>query len=100
MCEHMFVCAQDRTGAQSIGKDGWVSVRQAQGSLPVRVRSGEMPGFLVVRPPCVAERRGAKRGGSNGRSAASSEACGVVNVHRLLWRSKRSRARVNRAKAT
>lgn len=56
--------------------------REAQGSLPVRVRSGEMPGSLVVRPPCVVERRGAKRGGSTGRSAALSEACGAVSVHR------------------
>jgi hypothetical protein len=80
-------------------KDGWVSVRQAQGSLPVRVRSGEMPGSLVAKLPCVAERRGAKRGGATGRSAASSEACGVVNVHRPLGRPKRSRARVNRVKA-
>jgi len=65
----------------------------------VRVRSGEMPGSLVRKPPCVAERRGAKRGGMTGRSAALSEACGVVNVHRPCGRSKRSRARVNRAKA-
>jgi hypothetical protein len=74
--------------------------REAQGSQPVRVRSGETPGSPVVRPPCVAERRGAKRGGSTGRSAASSEACGVVIVHRRGWRSRGSRARANRAKAT
>ena len=65
-----------------------------------RVRSGEMPGSLVRKPPCVAERRGVKRGGMTGRSAALSEACGVVNVHRSFGRSRRSRARVNRAKAT
>src|ERR1700733_12843898 len=59
-----------------------------------------MPGSSVVKSPCVVERRGAKRGGATGRSAALSEVCGVVNVHRLLWRSKRSRACTNMAKAT
>ena len=49
----------------------------------MKVRSGETPGSRVVKPPCVAERWGAKRGGATGRSAASSEGCGVVIVHRL-----------------
>ena len=76
--EHVLVCAQEIGRAELCVTD-----RQAQVSRPVGVRSGEMPGSLVVRPPCVAERRGSKRGGATGRSAASSEVCGVVNVHRL-----------------
>jgi hypothetical protein len=101
LARHGNVCSRaPRTDRRSgVRKDGWVFDREAQGSLPVGVRPGEMPGSPVVRPPCVVERRGAKRGGSTGRSVASSEACGVVNVRRLLGRSRRSRARVNGAKA-
>jgi hypothetical protein len=96
--EHMFACAQDGTGL-AVEDDGRVAVSEAQGNLPVRVRFRETPGSRVEKLPCVAERRGAKRSGSTGRSAASSEACGAVSVHRPSWRSRRSRARVNRAKA-
>ncbi len=39
-----------------------VTNRQAEGSQPVRVRSGETPRSPVAKPPCVVERPGAKRG--------------------------------------
>jgi len=44
----------------------------------VRVRSGETPRSPVVKPPCVVERPGAKRGRATDQSATSSEACSVV----------------------
>jgi hypothetical protein len=50
-----------------------VTERQAQDGLPVRVRSGETPGSPVVKPPCVVERPGAKRGGSDWPVRSESE---------------------------
>jgi hypothetical protein len=47
-------------------------------SQPVRVRSGETPRSPVVKPPCVVERPGSKRGGANDQSVTSREACSVV----------------------
>ncbi len=44
----------------------------------MRVRSGETPGFPVVKPPCVVERPGAKRGGINWPVRSESEARSVV----------------------
>ena len=49
----------------------------------MEVRLGETPGSPVVKPPCVAERLGAKRGGINWPVRNEGEACGVVIVHRL-----------------
>ena len=46
-----------------------VTKRQAEGSQPVRVRSGETPRSPVAKPPCVVERPGAKRGGATDQSA-------------------------------
>ena len=40
----------------------------------MRVRSGETPGSLVVMPPCVVERPGAKRGPINRAVCNASEA--------------------------
>jgi hypothetical protein len=51
-----------------------VTMRQAQGGPPVKVRSGEMPGSLVAKPPRVAERPGAKRGGCDRAVCNVSEA--------------------------
>jgi hypothetical protein len=51
-------------------EEGGVTERQAHGSQPVRVRSAETPGSPVGKPPCAAERPGAKRGGTTDRSAA------------------------------
>jgi len=51
-----------------------VKERQVQDSLPVRVRSGEMPGSPVVMPPCVVERPGAERGVSDRPVCNVSEA--------------------------
>ena len=48
-------------------------------------------------PPCVAERRGAKRGGSTGRSAAKAKPVGVVNVpHRVVGQGGAEPARTRR----
>ena len=44
----------------------------------MRVRSGEAPRSPVVKPPCVVERPGSKRGGANDQSVTSREACSVV----------------------
>jgi hypothetical protein len=44
----------------------------------VRVRSGETSRSPVVKPPCVVERPGSKRGGANDQSVTSREACSVV----------------------
>ena len=50
----------------------------------MEVRLGETPGSPVVKPPCGAERLGAKRGGINWPVRNEGEACGVVIVHRHL----------------
>ncbi len=47
-----------------------VTERQAHGSQPLRVRPGERPGSPVGKPPCAAERPGAKRGGTTDLSGA------------------------------
>ena len=44
----------------------------------MEVRSGETPRSPVVKPPCVVERPGAKRGGSTDQSVTSREACSVL----------------------
>ena len=44
----------------------------------MRLRSGETPRSPVVKPPCVVERPGSKRGGANDQSVTSREACSVV----------------------
>ena len=44
----------------------------------MRVRSGETPRSPVVKPPCVVERPGSKRGGATDQSVTSREACSVV----------------------
>ena len=44
----------------------------------MRVRSGETPRSPVVKPPCVAERLGSKRGGATDQSVTSREPCSVV----------------------
>ena len=44
----------------------------------MQVRSGETPRSPVVKPPCVVERPGSKRGGANDQSVTSREACSVV----------------------
>ena len=49
----------------------------------MRVRSGETPRSPVVKPPCVVERPGSKRGGASDQSVTSREACSVVTPVRL-----------------
>ena len=44
----------------------------------MEVRSGETPRSPVVKPPCVVERPGSKRGGATDQSVTSREACSVV----------------------
>jgi hypothetical protein len=61
----------------------WCDRSTAQGSQPVRVRSGETPGSAVGKPRASPRGRVARRGGTTGRSAASSEACGVVTLDRV-----------------
>ena len=46
---------------------------------PVRVRSGEMPGSLVARPPALVERRASKRGNDT-PGAGVEEPSGVTDV--------------------
>ena len=46
----------------------------------MEVRSGETPRSPVVKPPCVVERPGSKRGGANDQSVTSREACSVVSA--------------------
>jgi hypothetical protein len=65
-----------------------VTERQAQDSLPVQVRSGETPGSPVVKPPCVVERPGAKRGGIDWPVRSVSEAREASSFPRR-WRIKR-----------
>jgi hypothetical protein len=56
-----------------------VTERQAHGSQPVQVRSGEMPRSPVAEPPASVERPASKRGRVSVRSATSREACSVVS---------------------
>ena len=83
-----------------------VTERQAHGSQPVRVRSGETPGSPVAALPASGESPGSKRrktapgrGRATGQSAASSEACSVVKNPRASG-PRGSRARIPEAKAT
>ena len=62
----------DRAPWQEVCRD--VTERQADGSQPVKVRSGETPGSPVVKPPASVESPASKRGGPTDRSAASCEA--------------------------
>ena len=62
--------ASSSPGAMSRRSGHDVTGRQALGSQPVRVRSGETPGSPVAKPPGPVERPGSKRGGATGRSAA------------------------------
>jgi hypothetical protein len=80
------VCGQ-KLGRRGAPKGGHhdVTERQAHGSQPVRVRSGETPGSPVAALPASSESPGSKRrktvpgrGRATGQSAASSEACSVV----------------------
>src|SRR5215211_212393 len=56
-------CASSSSGAEATkgGSDG-VTERQAHGSQPVGVRSGETPGSPVARPPASGEIPGSRRG--------------------------------------
>ena len=86
-------CASSSSGAKETRAgeevDGGTE-RQAHGSQPVQVRSGETPGSPVARLPASGESPPSKRsdkaparGRATGRSAASSEACGVVTEARV-----------------
>ncbi len=60
-----------------------------------------MPGSLVAKPPCVVERPGAKRGGSDRAVCNASEArTSVVKQTRPVGRERGSRAGSSTAKAT
>ena len=52
----------------------------------MEVRSGETPGSPVVKPPCVVERPGAKRGGINRAVCNVSEALASVVKGARRWR--------------
>jgi hypothetical protein len=100
------MCVQQlgRRGPPKGGHD--VTERQAHGSQPVRVRSGETPGSPVAALPASGEIPGSKRrktapgrGRATGQSAASSEACSVVRNPRASG-PRGSRARIPEAKAT